>query len=828
MGSEPWLFMHRVGTFKSAISPPDLSICIIDIEPKHLLKSSVLKNNVKKYCIVNQTCTSEEDSDKNITMKNLTILCPLYKVLCHSNNLTSLQCNHLQHVKLINGIPGLKDNQLKNNLGSIYHIKGEVKNGVMGDSSIEVVATGVTSFLILVGIFFPSVTGIMAGSNRSGDLKDPSASIPLGTISAIITTSLIYFIIAILLGCTVQGILLRDKNGLSIDQQLVEAMVAWPSPYVILVGALCACFGAALQCLIGAPRLLQAVAKDGIIPMIEPFQTTYRGEPLYALFLTLGLSEFSILLGDFDVVTSLVSEFFLICYFTVNLACFLQTIVREPSWRPRFRCYHWILSLVGALLCLTIMFIASWYFALITCVLALFIYKYIEYTGATKEWGEGLRGLDYVAARVALQRLDNQRPTHTKNWRPQILAFIKCKYTTKHWSFSHEKFLDILSQLKAGKGLIMTASVLKGQFIEKREIGEQLQFYLKEQLLIHRIDGFIDVLITEQIFDGISHLIQTSGVGAFRPNTVAYGWPTSWSTWQNHEKGHDLIVKFLDTIRLAEEKKYAVILLKNIDAYPSLLEYQNGYIDIWWVIHDGGLLFLLAFLFQQHDVWKKCILRLFTVCNGKTQKPQEMKENLEKYVYQLRIHAQVNIIEMPDQEISAYTYQRTMKLEERQDLLQQLKLNMNDSKKLTPFDSQLLPDDEKHLTKSELEHKFPTVFKNYPSNDINLHYTYTPHNIQSEQDFKLKSPMEKYSPKKSSIMENAIVMKKMHSAVRLNEEMKKVSSNAVLVLINLPSLPKTTLSADYAFMEFCEALTDGLFRCMLVKGSGKEVITIFS
>ena len=114
-----------------------------------------------------------------------------------------------------------------------------------------------------VGIFFPSVTGIMAGSNRSGDLKDPSQSIPRGTIRkipmlsstrlstddsvAVVTTSLIYLLIAFLLACSVNGVLLRDRDGLSINQQLVEAVIAWPSPYVIIVGALCACFGAGLQ-----------------------------------------------------------------------------------------------------------------------------------------------------------------------------------------------------------------------------------------------------------------------------------------------------------------------------------------------------------------------------------------------------------------------------------------------------------------------------------------------------------------------------------------------------------------------------------------------------
>lgn len=68
-----------------------------------------------------------------------------------------------------------------------------------------------TSFTILIGIFFPSVTGIMAGSNRSGDLKDAQRSIPTGTICAIITTSTVYLSCVLLFAGTVDNLLLRDK-----------------------------------------------------------------------------------------------------------------------------------------------------------------------------------------------------------------------------------------------------------------------------------------------------------------------------------------------------------------------------------------------------------------------------------------------------------------------------------------------------------------------------------------------------------------------------------------------------------------------------------------
>lgn len=82
----------------------------------------------------------------------------------------------------------------------------------LGDETFnQIFADITTSFTILIGIFFPSVTGIMAGSNRSGDLADAQRSIPIGTICAILTTSTVYLSSVLLFAGTVDNLLLRDK-----------------------------------------------------------------------------------------------------------------------------------------------------------------------------------------------------------------------------------------------------------------------------------------------------------------------------------------------------------------------------------------------------------------------------------------------------------------------------------------------------------------------------------------------------------------------------------------------------------------------------------------
>ena len=197
-----------------------------------------------------------------------------------------------------------------------------------------------------------------------------------------------------------------------------------------------------------------------------------------------------------------------------------------------------------------------------------------------------------------------------------------------------------------------------------------------------------------------------------RHESVWLDWPTSWQKSHVNGRIDDTIVSYLDSIRLAENKNFAILLLKNIDSYPSVLEIQSGYIDVWWIIHDGGLLFLLAFLLQQHRVWNKCTLRLFTICLP-NQEPQARKQELEQYVYQLRIHAEVHAVMVADQEISAFTKYRTMRVVP--------------SKQLTPFD---LTDDPVNL---EREHQLQRLFQNYPASRSYLEKQTSVSRVRSRQ-----------------------------------------------------------------------------------------------
>ncbi|KFZ46714.1 Solute carrier family 12 member 7, partial [Antrostomus carolinensis] len=445
------------GVIKTAFDPPDFPIC--------LLGNRTLSKHSFDVCA---KFTESNNETKTTT---------LWRLFCDSSllNATCDDYFSLNNVTEIQGIPGIMSGVLTDNLWSTYSEKGSIveKKGqpsVAGSdetkmSGLPYVFTDImTYFTMLVGIYFPSVTGIMAGSNRSGDLKDAQKSIPTGTILAISTTSFIYLSCIVLFGACIEGVILRDKFGEAVNRNLVVGTLAWPSPWVIVIGSFFSTCGAGLQSLTGAPRLLQAIARDGIVPFIQVFgHGKANGEPTWALLLTAGICEIGILIASLDSVAPILSMFFLMCYMFVNLACAVQTLLRTPNWRPRFKYYHWTLSFLGMSLCLALMFICSWYYALIAMLIAGCIYKYIEYRGAEKEWGDGIRGLSLNAARYALLRVEDG-PPHTKNWRPQLLVLLNLD---NEQLVKHPRLLSFTSQLKAGKGLTIVGSVLQGIYLDK-------------------------------------------------------------------------------------------------------------------------------------------------------------------------------------------------------------------------------------------------------------------------------------------------------------------------------------------------------------------------
>ncbi|XP_075903798.1 solute carrier family 12 member 7 isoform X4 [Nelusetta ayraudi] len=794
------------GVIKTIFEPPDFPVC--------MLGNRTLQNQKFDSCL------------KTEVVDNVTVTTALWKLFCESAELNATCDEYFDNnnVKMVQGIPGLTSGVISENMWSQYGSLGKLvddkkllSNGGSDRSQdiyLPYVVNDITTFFtLLVGIYFPSVTGIMAGSNRSGDLRDAQKSIPIGTILAIGTTSFIYVTCVVLFGASIEGVLLRDKFGDSVKGNLVIGTLSWPSPWVIVIGSFFSCCGAGLQSLTGAPRLLQAIARDGIVPFLQVFgHGKANGEPTWALLLTGGICEIGILIASLDAVAPILSMFFLMCYLFVNLACAVQTLLRTPNWRPRFKYYHWTLSFLGMSLCLAIMFISSWYYAIVAMVIAGCIYKYIEYRGAEKEWGDGIRGLSLNAARYALIRLE-EAPPHTKNWRPQLLVLLNLN---SDQAVKHPRLLSLTTQLKAGKGLTIVGNVLEGTYLTKKEEARKAEQNIKSAMSAERTKGFCHVVVSSNLRDGFSHLIQSAGLGGMKHNTVLMAWP---GAWRQSNDAHSWM-NFIETVRESTAAHHALMVAKNVDSFPTNQDrLGEGTIDVWWVVHDGGMLMLLPFLLRQHKVWRKCKMRIFTVAQMDDNSIQ-MKKDLQMFLYHLRLDAEVEVVEMHDNDISAFTYEKTLVMEQRSQMLKQMQLSRTERER----EAQLIHD-RNTASHAAINDKAET-------GPERVHMTWTKDKLLSERNRNREcnanvAVRDLFNMRPEWENLNQSNVRRMHTAVKLNEVVVNKSQGAQLVLLNMPGPPRNR-GGDENYMEFLEVLMEGLNRVLLVRGGGREVITIYS
>ncbi|XP_013768247.1 solute carrier family 12 member 7 [Pundamilia nyererei] len=828
------------GVIKTIFDPPYFPVC--------MLGNRTLKNHQFDKC------------NKIEVIDNITVTTQLWNLFCDGSQLNAT-CNEYfvnNNVTELQGIPGLISGVISENMWSTYGPlgmlveKSNLPSVEGGDPTQDIympyVVNDITTFFtLLVGIYFPSVTGIMAGSNRSGDLRDAQKSIPIGTILAITTTSIIYITSVVLFGACIEGVLLRDKFGDSVKGNLVIGTLSWPSPWVIVIGSFFSCCGAGLQSLTGAPRLLQAIARDGIVPFLQVFgHGKANGEPTWALLLTAGICEIGILIASLDAVAPILSMFFLMCYLFVNLACAVQTLLRTPNWRPRFKYYHWALSFLGMSLCLAIMFISSWYYAIVAMVIAGCIYKYIEYRGAEKEWGDGIRGLSLNAARYALNRLEDA-PPHTKNWRPQLLVLLN---VDSDQAVKHPRLVSFTTQLKAGKGLTIVGNVLQGTYLTKESESKKAEQNIKAAMSAERTKGFCHVVVSSNLRDGVSHLIQSAGLGGMKHNTVLMAWPGAWKQSNDPQSWRN----FIETIRETTAAHQALLVAKNVDSFPTNQDrLGEGTIDVWWVVHDGGLLMLLPFLLRQHKVWRKCKMRIFTVAQMDDNSIQ-MKKDLQMFLYHLRLDAEVEVVEMHDNDISAFTYEKTLVMEQRSQMLKQMHLSRTERereiqsitdesrssirrKNQGPAENASLSrqssttedaqEDEAQLIHDRNTASHATINDKVDAEPEQVHMTWTKDKLLTERNRNRECNANVAVRDLFNMKPNQTNVRRMHTAVKLNEVVVNKSQGAHLVLLNMPGPPRNR-GGDENYMEFLEVLLEGLNRVLLVRGGGREVITIYS
>lgn len=275
---------------------------------------------------------------------------------------------------------------------------------------------GIT-FWVAFAVFFPASTGIMAGANMSGDLKNPRKSIPLGTMSAIGLSLLVYLALAYWLMRTATVDELTNNYTIMIDR-------AFWGP-AVLGGLLAATFSSALASFVGAPRILEALGGHHIVPGAKWFaQRTPKGEPRNATFFTAVIVLAAIMLRELNAIAPLVTMIFLLTYATINLVVAVEQSLRLISFRPLLRVPK-IVPIIGLVGCLFAMFIINPTFSLLAIGVVVAIYFLLLKRRLTAPTGDVRSGLFTALAEWAAKQVKMSQGTAERAWKPNILLPIE-------------------------------------------------------------------------------------------------------------------------------------------------------------------------------------------------------------------------------------------------------------------------------------------------------------------------------------------------------------------------------------------------------------------
>lgn len=564
------------------------------------------------------------------------------------------------------------------------------------------------NFISVFGVFFGAVTGITAGANLSGDLKDPASAIPKGTLLAIIITYLSYAFFGIMVGfnflrqcsgnveeylyqngtfpavddCSEEANAMRVNLGLTetscnygsaIDQKVM--MYISGTGYLVYMGCYGATLSSAIASLEGAPRVLQAVAKDKIFPKLYffakgkgPNNSPFRG------YLLVFVGAFGcLMIGDLNTIGKLASNFYLAAYGLMNFSVFHSSMTKSPGWRPSFKFYNPWVSLLGAFVCFGLMFALEWKIAIATVTIIAVLYGFILYLKPDISWGSSAEALVFVNALNNSHAL-NEQQEHVKTYRPKILLLSG--------NPAHRQPLVDFANLITKKMSLLICShiIIDDVMVETSTLKENVEHWLKD----HEIRSFYSVCRSKSFSEGVSYSIMLSGLGKLGPNMVMMGYKHPTDNLADLDEYYNVLVSLFENkmsvgiLRLSngsdysskisledttlenilkKEKRHNVKVSKKSRKISTIyrgtdgkllpkdivdeiqqfrMKRRAGFIDVWWLYDDGGLTLLLPYILQTRKQFADCKLRVFSLSNRPEDYDKETR-NLATLLAKFRI-----------------------------------------------------------------------------------------------------------------------------------------------------------------------------------------------
>jgi amino acid transporter len=489
------------------------------------------------------------------------------------------------------------------------------------------------SFWAAFAIFFPAVTGFTQGVSMSGDLAQPGQSIPRGVLAAVGLSLVVY------LGCSVLFAAALPGDALRSDFAAMRRVAGIPA--LIDVGVMAATLSSALASFLGAPRILQSLAKDGVFPFLAPFAAgsgpsdNPRRAVLPTMFIALAVAA----IGNLNAIAAVVSMFFLVSYGLLNYATYFEARSASPSFRPTFRLFDQRIALLAAFACLGAMLAINLPAGAAASMIVFGVFMYLKHQAAPATWSDGRRAYHMKMAREHLL-LANEQGEHPRAWRPQLLLFSDS-------ARRRARLLQFANWVEGAGGLTTVVRLIESTDVGALQRRHDERDALAAEIKAQGSSALPLVVVGTDIPQMVASIVQAAGVGPFRVNTVVANWPESRAAFYRplglDGFGHNISLAF----RLG-----CNLLLLDADAKEweglERMEAADRVIDVWWEDSSTGqLMLLLAYLMTRSEAWDGVRIRLLgpaEVVGSAGVHGKVLAERLEE----IRIDAEV--VPAPDQD----------------------------------------------------------------------------------------------------------------------------------------------------------------------------------
>jgi len=731
-------------------------------------------------------------------------------------------------------------------------------------------------FFSVFAIFFPSVTGLQAGANISGDLKDPATAIPKGTLLSLLISMSSYTIFVVFAGATAVrdasgyvGDLYNDTQynchpyrdcdwGLMNSYSMMQVISIWAP--LIYAGCFAATLSTALTNLLSVPRLIQALGIDRIYPGVIFFSKGYgkAGEPYRGYVLTFIISTAFLLIAQLNVIAPLITNFYLASYALINFCTFHAAIIKPLGWRPTFKYYNVWLSLFTFIMCVGIMFLLSWLMSLITFVVVFALYLLVVYRKPDVNWGSSTQAQTYKSTLASVHKLVNVNE-HVKNYRPQILVLTGRPQ-------DRPPLVDLTKLITKNNALMVCGHVVQEQISHRAR-----------QDLIRKSYGWLrtnKIKAFYALVDGINFemaaraLMQATGIGKMKPNVFMMGYKSNWKNCKSEE-----LAEYFSVLHAAFNNRMSVAILRLPDGqdYSKLADelethaYYNTAFSLENSNQDLAKENQTGFLRVDSNVDMAQMYRnssnlSLPVVGSSYSSLTDSPKTLQRYVvteksesaspFSILRHKKKGISEqmanvMPvGRELSNLTYFRQKQPQGTIDVWW-----LYDDGGLTMLLPYIISNRSKWIScklrvfalinrqhESEIEERnmasLLSKFRiNYESLKMVSGVTETP---QPETVNLFNSLVEGFSEENVvepelcvSSVELATMQQKTNLQLRLRELLLENSSDARLIVMSLPMPRKGTVSAPL-YMAWLEVLTKDMPPFLLVRGNHTSVLTFYS